>query len=294
MKNLSDYQDRYGFIGQKLRDGSIDFGDCGQRTPTNDLAEYVRFIPMLGTTVKRKRLRKQAEKITSRLNKIRKETTGSKNTGYKKTIQYVRHSNGLKWPGKLWVCSRDNFETWLMDMALYNPWNAKLLELNKEILKELTDRKGMLWNYKHIDPGPFDEPKLPGFILPWDLAMYKIRCFRLCTWKRPWNWILLNYYDRDTVVNSIIRVWASYVDPAETNSDLNHINRLVFKQIIYNNPTVWVAKWIYKLLRRNPKPLLATTRMTGNAIQNVLKHQFRKWDDPPMDVVCEPMVKKYI
>jgi len=291
MKNLSDYTDMHGFIGQKLRDGSLEFGDAGQRTPTDSLNTFVD-IEASNLSPQNNELahKRHAAAIQTKITRIQKTTGDSRG---KVIVQLVRHWDHSKWYGQLWCGSRDNTETWFMLMGLYGNINLILGLKIKRLLNNLTARHGRLWNYKRIAPGPFDEPKLPDFILPWDLAMYKIRCLSKCGWFKPWNWLLLCIYDLDTVANSLIRVFKSYTEPDETNSDLNHINRLVFKQIIYNNPTVWLAKWIYKLFRRNPIPI-GGKRMQGYVPLNVFKHQYRKWDDPPMDVVCEPMIRKYI
>lgn len=291
MKNIEDYIDKHGFIGQKLRDSSLEFGDAGQRTPTDGMATFIQ-IEAANLPPEKKELAhgRHALAIYEKIKRIEKTIIDSRGN---RITQFVRHWDDSKWPGQLWVGSRDNFETWLMLMGLYAEESLVLGVKIEFMLDEISARYGRLWNYKHIAPSKDDEPKLPDFILPWDLLMYNIRCLRLCNWKRPWNWIELCIYDLDTLANSIIRIWASIFDPAETNSDLNHINRLIFKQIIYPTPTIWLAKWLYKLFRLNPKPK-GEKRMKGYVTLNVLKHQFRKWDDPPMDVVCEPMIRKYI
>jgi len=290
-KRLSDYTDRHGFIAQKIDnpDGKwadgLEGGDSAQRTFTKDIAEYVRIKQIISVSLKKRKFREQALDITRRVQMIRRETQEGKRGSNNKKVQYVRHWDELNWPGDLWVGSRDNFVPVLMAMCLYRLYNVQLDAFCIEIMAEIKKRKGFLWNYKHIWPKFTDEPKIPDGIWPWNLASYRTRGFRLGWWRRMWLYL----WDWDTVFNSIRLVRKSKKLPHKTSDDLNHQNRLVFKQLLYPTWVVKLAKWIYS--KRYCSGPSVNERFGGYGPRTAFQYYYRNPNDPPMLEVWEEVYR---
>lgn len=287
MKQLSDYTDRHGFIAHRITnpDGkwadNLEGGDSAQRTFTKDIADYVRIINQVSKLNREFELRHQALDIVRRVQMIRRETKEGKRGNYAKKVQYVRHWDELNWPGDLWAGSRDNFIPVLMAMCLFAPYNLQLSAFMEEILDEVKGRYGILWNYKHIWPKFTDEPKIPDGIWPWNLAQYRTRGLRLGWWRRAWLYL----WDWDTVFNSIRLVWKSKKDQHPTSDDLNHQNRLVFKQLLYPTWVVKLAKWIYtKRAQSGPR---GEERINDYGPKTAFLHYYNGPNDPPMPEVWQ-------
>lgn len=202
-------------------------------------------------------------------------------------FQLVRYWNDLYWPGQLWIMSRDNLEAPWAAAALYAPYNEDLKVFFDLLTSELIKRGGFTWNYKHIWPHPDFEPKIPDLVEPWSLAARAIRGYRL--W---YLYPILFLLDLDTLVTSVIRVIKSWFNPDNTASDLNHQGRLVFKQLVYWTPIVWLAKYIYRLRRR--PTLEPGEESLGNVAIEVYQSYYWEYNDPPAFEFWVHVTRRYL
>jgi hypothetical protein len=183
--------------------------------------------------------------------------------------------------------SRDNFEAPWAAAALYAPYNQDLKDFFNFMTNELVRRWGFTWNYKHIWGHQDFEPKIPDLVTPWAIVTRMIRG------KKLWYlYPILCLFDGVTLVSSVLNVIKSWFKPDSTSGDINHQGRLVFKQLIYPTPTVWLAKWIYKLRRR---PTLEEGDVSmGNVAIEVYQSYYWASTHPPAQEFWEPVTKELL
>lgn len=281
MRELKDYQDEFGFIGHRdsRRPNGLEFGDGTQRLGTWYVAQYLKHPQNDSLHIE------NSKKLAEQLRLITRWTLQKKQTEL--TPQWVRHWDERFWEGQLWIGSRDNFEPIFRAAIIYSKYNYEVLAFAELMLKELKKRKGLLWNYKHIWPKPEYEPKLPDFILYWDLKAMELR------FKKPWyRHFFLWFLDLDTLINSIIRVVKSRIDQHSTSDDLNHQLRLAFQQGIDWTFTAFLARLIYRLRGRSgPR---GGKKLNGPGTWTAWLHYYNETRDPPMPYVWRGVWEKFI
>jgi hypothetical protein len=276
MKNIADFTDTKGFIGHKHQTWGLEFGDGCQRTGTY-------YIKLFIEEPDRRII--NAHKLYDIMDSISRLTSDSDGRMKK---QYVRHWDSQYWPGQLWTMSRDNLDPMLMACVLFSPHNNQLKATTDELLGLLWKRKGFLWNYKHIWPKGPDEPKLPDwYFLLLTLLMYTVRH------KKKWYlYPLVWVTDVQQIFMSLIRLYMSWKHPIDTSDDLNHQNKLVFNQLIFNNPINWIAKLLYKLrLRSGPDK---NHRLEGYGPYTAYLQYYSNQNAPPMPDEWKPVIDKYL
>jgi len=276
VRKLENFIDPHGMVIAFSRDGGIDAGDSAHSTGQMYIALFIIDPDKRG---------ENSEGLNLIAQKIIKYVPQHGTS--KLRLEVVRHWNEFHWPGMLQIMSRDNLEPILASLALYSPYNEECYEKFDNIMHELYKRKGFTWNFKHIWGHPSFEPKLPDLIFPWDLYARSIRG------KRRWYlYPILCLFDAGTLVNSIIRVIKSLINPDNTSGCLNHQGRMVFKTLIYPTPTNWMAKMIYKL-RKKPTLEPGDTSLGNTAIE---VYQSYYWDDrhPPCFEFWLPITKEIL
>lgn len=272
-KYIEEYRDEKGFIGH-MEDGRLcDFGDSAQRTMQYMIVQFMyKATRETGATV-------LAFMVTQlRCAGVWKGRLVS---------HFRRHWNANMWSGQPFNMSVDNFEPILQALSLYSPYNRQVKVELICALKLIWKRAGFTWNYYTIDPKPEDAPKIPDWMRPWNLISLTIRGLRL--W---WAYPLLWATDGFLIIESIIRVAASYIDRSDNSPCLNHQGRLVVAQMIYWTPIVWLAKEIYSFracAKPSDKPVIP-----GYGPLTVYQAYFDEIKDPPMDVVWTPVIERYL
>ena len=281
LNKLKEWTDSQGWLGQKHKIWGLEFGDGVQRTGTLYISKYY-----MEPAEEQRRV--NAEAFAEILHSCLKFSI-SRKTRKTDRPQWTRHWDSSRWPGELWTGSRDNFDPFLMSACLYAPYNEYVERIRKLMIKEVWRRKCFLWNYKHIWPIPEYQPKMPDIIWPWNLIARQIRGSR--SW---YLYPLLLICDFDSVFNSIFSVILSIREPDSTSDDLNHINRLAFKQMIYWTPTVWLAKMIYRLRLQPGKDKNSRADNGMSAAKNALRYYARRPEDTPMYLVLDFIVDEYL
>ncbi len=274
---MIDYMDKHGFIGHQdpVRPSGLEFGDCTQRTFTRWVLRYLETGKINPD---------DANQIAKQLQLLVRET---KDHDGNIKIQWVRHWDDTHWPGQLWIMSRDNFEMLFWTCIIYAEADP-LIRLHRDLMfARLKERRGFLWNYKHIWPRPDDEPKLPDGMWPWNQWAKIIR-----SKKQWWLWPVLCILDRDLLINSVIRVWTAWRDPHDTSADLLHTMRLAIKQKIMWTPTVWLAKIIYRLRPRSA--IRGQEKLPGKGVLTAWRAYYSPKGAPPMDRLAQPIIESYI
>lgn len=273
-KDIKDYMDDIGFIGNKKKEGGLEFGDSVQRTFTKAIVDFLQENGRPKDNL--------AKDLFQRYNAVLFNAYQSDTNTIER--QPMRHHDSKNWPGQPWTMSRDNFRPLWMAMVLHSGKDFKLDAALDGLTKDLDQRKGLLWNYKHIWPSPTDEPKLPDVLMPWDRSVMRAR-----RRKSFLDQVVCHVYDLDPLLNSIIIVAKSYRNPTDTSSDLNHQVQLVFNSATVPTVTNWFAKKIYKL-RRNPLPKSQREFLA----KDVYTSYFNQPEAPPMNDVWASIAKKYL
>lgn len=275
---LDPYKDQYGFIGHKTDEGGLEFGDGTQRLGTCWITNFLLY---------RESAIENSDLFADQLDRLLLHTIDKNG---KSKLQYIRHWNGYSWPGQPWIMSRDNFEALWTACELIAPYNERVKKHLDLMTKLVTKRLGFVWNYRHIWPQLQYEPKLPGAYWPWDWLGKLIRK------NRAWYlWIILVVLDLDSVVNSLLRIRASYRDMTDTSNDLNHQIKLVYRQVIYWTPTIWIAKMLYRyrgISGVNGKRFDLGGKNAG-ALSAFMAY-FWGPKNPPIAAIWKPVIDKYL
>jgi hypothetical protein len=271
MKTISEFTDKLGFIGHFSKNGDWDFGDSLQRTATAYLERFVRFPEL-------------REENGDAFAKIIRQVSIMEDG----EVQYVRHPDSTMWWGQPWTMSRDNLDTAHDVLMLYSDYSTEARAEWQRMTDIIIERAGLMWNTRHIWPKPDQAEKIIGDIIwPWNLAQKVIRGQR-AWYVYPWLMVL----DLDTLFNSIFRVVKCAVNPNNTGGCINHLNRMAIKQLRYPTITNWIAKWLWKLLRRNPK--LKVKPKTIKALRVLQAYYHDRDKHPPMYNVMQTTAKELL
>lgn len=103
---------------------------------------------------------------------------------------------------------------------------------------------------------------------------------------------LLYIADLFMLLNSIVIVVKSYLDPDDTSNDLNHIAALLFTKVKQPTLMSWLARQVYVRLRANAGKD-KQSRLPGFAPQTALDHYFREETGaPPINEFFKPFLEK--
>lgn len=270
MKNLKDYQDEYGLIGN--RDpvtAKFDFGDSAQRDGTNLIVTCLALgsINIIGYT---------QDSIYPKV-MDKHEASGWM---YRHTYQTMIYD--VQWWDLSTTMSRDQSKPLIIAMGFFNDRDRL-----KRVLKRFLKRFMFCQNTR----GNWDDTKwkIPDWAGP-DCWSNFLRSFRA-------NILWLGIFACDLFIlgNALARIYYGRKDFDNVGDDLNLCLDLIQADNILPTPITKLAKHLYFKYRPAWRPMAMTSGWeidpTGFGPQYAWDRYFRQLEAPPMNDVIRPVLE---
>ncbi len=272
MKKMSDYIDEYGLICQVMGDSIFDGGDSAQR------------VGMLGIAASlNDGFRGEADlEMTKEFALVATNTMISKLQ--LPSGKLVRHPDYTKWYSNPNHFSRDQ-QSAVVIAAGFSGNQALVLNLMKQHLKRFGAYQNFGFNRIDVDG---NKKFITGDIAsPEHFNLY----FRALNLYILYPLLLIG--DLFTLLNSLIIIYKSYIDPDDTSNDLNHICVLLQSKKVMPTPISWLARKLYRRFRKNAGPS-NDNRLPGFGPQSALDYYFadKISSSPPINELFRNFLEK--